>query len=223
MKNVIGGELEKLPPLRPIVMPKISAIFWDVGGVLLTNGWDHHLRRRAADKFALDWDEFERRHVSSARDFETGRLSLDDYLRRTVFHDPRPFDEQAYKQFMFDSSSVLSGLEMLKQVASSGSYLLGMLNNESLELNNDRIAKFGLRDYFDVYFSSCYVGFWKPDPEIYRLALNVTQREPAECVFIDDRALNVEAAQQLGICGILYESPEQLCVELETLGILFGS
>lgn len=200
-------------------MPKISAIFWDVGGVLLTNGWDHHLRRRAADQFALDWDEFERRHVSSARDFETGRLSLDDYLQRTVFHDPRPFDAQAYKQYMLDSSTVLPGLEMLKQIAESGRYLLGMLNNESLELNNDRIAKFGLRDYFNVFFSSCYVGYWKPDPEIYQLALNVVQRDPAECVFIDDRAANVEAARQLGICGISYQSPEKLSHELRALGV----
>ena len=200
-------------------MPKTSAIFWDVGGVLLTNGWDHHLRRRAADKFALDWDEFERRHVSSARDFETGRLSLDDYLQRTVFHDPRPFDAQAYKQFMLDSSTVLPGLEMLKQIAASGRYLLGMLNNESLELNNDRIAKFGLRDYFDVFFSSCFVGYWKPDPEIYQLALSVVQRDPAECVFIDDRAANVEAARQLGICGIQFRSPEQLIGDLRTLRV----
>ncbi len=200
-------------------MPKISTLFWDVGGVLLTNGWDHHLRRRAAEKFGLDWDEFERRHVSSARDFETGRLSLDDYLQRTVFHDSRSFDVDAYKQFMFESSTALPGIEILKQLVASGSYLLGMLNNESLELNNDRIAKFGLRDYFDVFFSSCYVGYWKPDPEIYRLALNVTQREPAECVFIDDRALNVEAARQLGICGIQYQSPLQLSEELAALGV----
>lgn len=204
-------------------MSKITAIFWDVGGVLLTNGWDHHLRRRAADKFALDWDEFERRHVSSARDFETGRLSLDDYLQRTVFHDPRPFDAEVYKHFMFESSTALPGLEILKQVAVSGQYLLGMLNNESLELNNDRIAKFGLRDYFEVFFSSCYVGYWKPDTEIYQLALNVTQRDPAECVFIDDRALNVEAARQLGICGIQYRSPEQLVEDLRTLRVSLNS
>ena len=204
-------------------MPKISTLFWDVGGVLLTNGWDHHLRRRAADKFGLDWDEFERRHVSSARDFETGRLSLDDYLQRTVFHDPRPFDAQAYKQFMLDSSTVLPGLEILKQAAASGRYLLGMLNNESLELNNDRIAKFGLRDYFDVFFSSCYVGFWKPDPEIYQLALSVVQRDPAECVFIDDRSANVEAALKLGICGIQYLSPEQLVEDLRTLRVSLDS
>ena len=198
-------------------MPKFSTLFWDVGGVLLTNGWDHHLRRRAADKFGLDWDEFERRHVSSARDFETGRLSLDDYLQRTVFHDPRPFDAPAYKQFMLDSSTVLPGLEMLKEIAASGRYLLGMLNNESLELNNDRIAKFGLRDYFDVFFSSCFVGYWKPDPEIYQLALSVVQRDPAECVFIDDRAANVEAASKLGICGVQYLSPEQLVEDLRAL------
>jgi putative hydrolase of the HAD superfamily len=108
---------------------------------------------------------------------------------------------------------------MLKQIAESGRYLLGMLNNESLELNNDRIAKFGLRDYFNVFFSSCYVGYWKPDPEIYQLALNVVQRDPAECVFIDDRAANVEAARQLGICGISYQSPEKLSHELRALGV----
>lgn len=200
-------------------MAKISALFWDVGGVLLSNGWDHHLRRRAAEKFELDWDEFERRHVSLARNFETGRLSLDAYLQQTVFHDPRTFDFEAFKQFMFKSSTVLPGFEVLKQLAASGRYLLGMLNNESLELNDYRIATFGLRDYIDVFFSSCYVGFWKPDPEIYQLALHVTQRDASECVFIDDRPLNVEAARQTGMNAIRFESPEQLVTELQSVKV----
>ncbi len=205
-------------------MAKISTLFWDVGGVLLSNGWDHELRRRAANQFGLDWQDFQTRHEMVDHDFETGRISLESYLASTIFYREQPFAPEAFKAFMFENSTALAGgLEILAQLASKGGYLMAALNNESLELNEHRIERFGLRDYFSFFLSSCFVGFCKPELEIYRLALKVSQRDPAACVFIDDRAANVECARQLGICGIQYQSPEQLSEDLRALGVCLDS
>lgn len=201
-------------------MTKISTLLWDVGGVLLSNGWDHELRQRAADEFELDWEEFRERHELVSHDFETGRISLDSYLGCTVFYRERTFTPAAFKTFMFDYSVALpGGLEILGRLSHSGRYLMATLNNESLDLNLHRIEQFKLRKHFSFFISSCFVGLRKPETAIYRLALNLSQREPAECVFIDDRALNVERAGELGIHAIQYRSPEQLTAELAKLGV----
>lgn len=202
-------------------MTKISTLFWDVGGVLLTNGWDHEIRNRAAQQFDLNWDEFRERHDLIFHAFETGRVTLDSYLDCTVFYRERDFLRDDFKAFMFNGSEVLPGgaLEILRQLAQSGSYLMAALNNEALELNFYRIEQFHLRDYFSFFASSCVVGLRKPEAAIYRLALNLSQRSPSECVFIDDRALNVERAAELGINAIQFQSSEQLIADLAALGV----
>lgn len=201
-------------------MTKITTLFWDVGGVLLSNGWDHTLRQRAAEHFKLDWNEFRERHELVFHDFETGRTSLDRYLDCTVFYRDRPFTLDDFKAYMFAASDdTAGGLEIVKQLSQTGRYLLATLNNESLELNLHRIEKFKLREYFSFFVSSCYVGLRKPETAIYRLALNLSQRKPEECVFVDDRALNVERAAELGINAIQFQAPEQLMAELAALGV----
>jgi len=201
-------------------MARISTLFWDVGGVLLSNAWDRELRHRAIDQFGLNWEEFQERHELVFHGFETGGITLDSYLACTVFHRERPFTPEAFKAYMFELSTPLSaGLDVVGRLAQKGSYRLATLNNESLELNVHRIERFKLRDYFSLFVSSCFVGVRKPEPEIYRLALNVTQGVASECVFIDDRALNVERARQVGMHAIRYESPEQLIADLAALGV----
>lgn len=201
-------------------MADISALFWDVGGVLLTNGWDRASRRRAAEEFDLCWDEFQERHDLVVTDFERGRISLDEYLRCTVFHRDRSFTAEAFKDFMFAQSKPHAAtLAIVERFARDRKYMLATLNNESLELNLYRIEKFGLRDYFDLFLSSSFLGVMKPEEAMYRLALHVTQRDPANCVFIDDRELNVERAALVGIRAIHYQSPEQLRHDLQELGV----
>jgi putative hydrolase of the HAD superfamily len=201
-------------------MTKISTLFWDVGGVLLTNGWDREIRRRAIDEFQLDWEDFRGRHELVDHNFETGRISLDAYLACTVFHQKRSFTPEDFKAYMFKQSTTLSGgLDVLGRLSKTGHYTMATLNNESLELNLHRIETFRLREYFQLFISSCFVGLQKPEPAMYRLSLNLCQRDPAECVFIDDRALNVERARELGINAIQYKSPEQLTADLATLGV----
>lgn len=200
-------------------MPEIRAIFSDVGGVILTNGWDLNSRIRAAVTFGIDWDDFEARHEPLLNDLETGRLDFDDYLRRAVFHQQRPFTLEAFEDFIFGESRLAETSEVIFGLSQSGKYLMATLNNESLELNLYRIRKFELRRYFTLFFSSCFVGVRKPDPGIYRIALQVTQRSPSESLFIDDRVENIEGAKQAGMHTILCLNATQLRQDLKDLGI----
>ncbi len=201
-------------------MAEPTALFWDVGGVLLSNGWDRRARRRAAEAFDLDWEEFQDRHELVVTDFETGRIALDQYLTCTVFHRERGFTRDEFTQFMFAQSQPYpETLAIVEQLAANGTYLLATLNNESLELNRYRIERFGLNNHFDLFLSSCFLGVAKPEEAIYRIALHVTLREPHACVFIDDRGLNVERAAALGMRTIHYHGPEQLRRELASLHV----
>jgi putative hydrolase of the HAD superfamily len=197
---------------------EIRAIFWDVGGVLLSNAWDHVERDLAIDHFHLDKAEFEARHKEMVPAFEEGRLILDDYLERSVFYQPRDFTQEDCKRFMFSLSTPKTAvLEIACGLSSK--YFMATLNNESRELNQYRIQMFGLADCFDVFVSSCFVGLRKPDERIYRLALDLVQRAPEECCFIDDRPVNVEAAAKLGMRTILMKGADQLREELRGMGV----
>jgi len=199
---------------------RISAIFWDVGGVLLTNGWDRAQREKALEQFHLDREEFNDRHEMLVSSFERGKISLDEYLDRTIFYRSRPFTRDEFRQFMFALSQPKSDeLALAQELSRSGKYLMSTINNESRELNLYRIEKFGLREIFDIFISSCFVGLRKPEKDIYRLALEVTQKAPAQCCFIDDRDLNLESAEKLGMQTIRIQTAEQLRQELRKLGV----
>ena len=201
-------------------MPKITTLFWDIGGVILTNGWDRKSRRLAADTFHFDWEEFQDRHELSFPAFDAGQIALDEYLNRTLFYKPRPFTRDEFTAFMFaQSKEYPEARAILDSIARSSKYFMGAINNEPLELNQYRIDAFDLRRDFVVFFSSCYVRARKPEELIYRTALEVTQRPAEECIFIDDRPLNLENPRRLGMKGIHYQDPEQLCVELKRYGV----
>jgi putative hydrolase of the HAD superfamily len=197
-------------------LPTITTVFSDIGGVLLTNGWDHNSRRAAAAKFHLDWDDFEGRHELSFPAFDSGLVSMNEYLDRTLFYKPRAFTREEFITFMFEQSKEYpEARAVMDAVARSGKYLMGAMNNEPFELNEYRIKKFDLRRDFLVFFSSCYVHSRKPEEHIYRLALQITQRPAAECIFIDDRPLNLENPRRMGMNVILYQNAAQLRSELQ--------
>lgn len=199
-------------------MSEIHAIFWDVGGVLLTNAWDHTERAAALEHFRLDEKEFQGRHEMVVSSFERGKISLDDYLDRTVFYRSRSFTREEFRDYMMSLSRPMTDvLTFARDLAASGKYFMGTINNESRELNLYRIKKFGLRDIFRVFVSSCFVGLRKPESGIYRLALEITQINPEECCFIDDRALNLECAAKLGMRTIQMQTLEQLRGDLGKL------
>jgi len=201
-------------------LPTIHAIFWDVGGVLLSNAWDHRQRSEALAHFQLDEAEFHDRHEMVVSSFERGKITLDEYLNRTVFHRARPFTRDAFREFMFSLSQPFPEvLQFAESLADSGKYFMGTINNESRELNDYRIEKFGLRQIFRLFISSCFVGLRKPERDIYRLALEITQVPAEECCFIDDRALNLECAIHLGMHTIQMQTLDQLRVDLSKLGV----
>lgn len=214
--------LQSTPILEEvIVQSSVGVVLFDVGGVLATNGWDRSARRRASDRFGFDWEEFQDRHDFVAHDFETGALTRDDYLERTLFYRDRDFSPAEFIRFMesqtegFDESLAVAGA-----LADAGSARLGTLNNESRELNEYRIEALGLRASFSMFLSSCYLGVSKPDPRIYRMAIDITGYEPAECLFVDDRELNLECARREGMDAIRFTDAGLLRDELAGRGLL---
>jgi putative hydrolase of the HAD superfamily len=207
-------------PLEETSMAEVPTLFFDVGGVLLTNGWDTGSRRAAADEFGLDYPEFQTRHEMLKTAFETGRLSLDGYIRKAVFHRERAFKPDEFKAFMFSRSQVLGEtLEWVRTLTRAGKCRLFTLNNESRELHEHRVKRFGLDNVFQGFLVSCYLGQAKPDEGIYLGALGIAACEKGDAVFIDDRALNVEPAYALGLNAILFQGLDGLRDSLKDFGI----
>ena len=201
-------------------MTKLTTVFWDIGGVILTNGWDHNSRADAAKAFQLDWEEFRERHDLSFPAFDAGQITLDQYLDRTLFYRARAFSREEFTAFMFAQSKEYPETRaLLRDVARTQKYFVASINNEPRELNNYRIEAFGLRRELQVFFSSCYLNARKPAEHIFRTALEVSQRPAEECVFIDDRSLNLENPRRLGMHVIHHKDAAQTRAELQGLGI----
>lgn len=186
-------------------MAKITTLFLDIGGVLLTNGWDREMLDRAAREFDLDGREMEERHHLTFDTYELGKLSLDDYLQRVVFYRERPFRPAQFRAFMFDQSQPMEGMiDLVKALKMRHGLKIAVVSNEGRELTEHRITRFGLGEFVDFFISSCFVHFRKPDADIYRLALDVAQVGADRVAYIEDRPMFVEVAKGLGIDGILH-------------------
>jgi len=181
--------------------------FFDVGGVLLSNGWGHESRQAAAVHFGYDYEKTDLLHNFIFNVYEIGSITLDEYLDRTVFVESRNFSKKDFKDFMFAQSTELPDtLQWLKQwKRENAKHAVISINNEGKELNDYRIKKFELHDFFDAFISSCEVKMRKPDPAIFKLALGIAQADPKDCVYFDDRPMLVHAAQQLGIQAYHHE------------------
>jgi putative hydrolase of the HAD superfamily len=200
---------------------EVTAIFWDVGGVILSNGWDGPARAAAVRRFAIDADDFEDRHDGLAEALETARITFDAYLDRAVFYRARPFTKEEFISFIFAQSTENKATrEVLDDLTANERYLLGTINNESAELNTYRIRTFDLARNFTVFLSSCYLGVRKPGEAIYRLSLEITQRAPEECIFVDDRPGNLEVPARIGMRAIQFKDAAQLRSELASHGVL---
>jgi putative hydrolase of the HAD superfamily len=201
-------------------MTHVPTLFFDVGGVILSNAWDTAARRRAADKFGLDYPEFQTRHEMLKTSFETGRLSLHAYIRKAVFHRERLFTIDEFQAFMFEQSQPIPEmLEWLRPLAKAGKYRLFTLNNESRELQEHRVKTYRLDEIFECFFTSCYLGQAKPDEGIYLNALGIAGCSRQHAVFIDDRALNVEPALALGLHAVQYTGLDSLRAFLKERGV----
>jgi len=198
----------------------ITTLFVDVGGVLLTNGWDHLARRRAAKHFKLNWAEMDERHRLVFETHEEGKLSFEEYLGWVVFHEKRPFTRKQFRDFMFAQSKPFPKmLEIVAQLKARHGLKIIVISNESREVNAYRIRTFKLDRLVDTFISSCFVRMRKPDIEIFRLALDLAQTIPAQAVFIDNTAMFVQIAEGLGMHSILHVDFESTRTELTSLGL----
>jgi putative hydrolase of the HAD superfamily len=183
----------------------VTALFLDVGGVMLTNGWDRRARETAAKQFGLNLDELNDRHRMTFDTYEAGKLSLDEYLKRTVFCKAQPFTMEQFRDFMFAQSLAYPEMiDLVKALKKRHSLRIAVVNNEGRELNEHRIKTFGLSEFVDFFISSCFVHFRKPDADIWKVALDIAQVPREEVVYIDDRPMFVQVAEGLGIRGIVH-------------------
>ena len=217
--DVITQKGEIMTPSAPI-----TTLFLDIGGVLLTNGWDRGIRLLASDKFGLDYKEMDERHHLTFDTYEEGKLSLDEYLNRVVFYQKRSFSRDDFKAFMYAQSRPFpETIELMRAIKTRHSLQIAAVSNEGRELTTYRVQQFKLGTFIDFFVSSCFVHYRKPDADIYRIALDIAQVHPEQVVYIDDRPMFVEVAQELGIKGIIHSGHEATRKALEGLGLSLTS
>ncbi len=198
----------------------ITTLFLDIGGVLLTNGWDRDSRQRAAEKFGLDYDEMNERHHLTFDTYEVGKLSLDEYLNRVVFCRERPFSREDFKAFMFGQSKPFPDMiRLVRDLKARHGLKVAVVSNEGRELTEYRIRHFELGSFIDFFIASSFVHYRKPDADIYRIALDLAQAQPDQVAYIEDRPLFVEVAGTLGIWGIHHIDYATTRAALQTLGL----
>jgi putative hydrolase of the HAD superfamily len=203
-----------------VTSPSITTLFLDIGGILLTNGWDRIARKRAASAFHLDHEEMEERHHLTFDTYEEGKLSLDEYLTRVVFHERRNFGRKEFRDFMFAQSQAFpSMIELITGLKKRYGLKTVAVSNEGRELNTHRVDTFKLRDCIDFFVVSSFVHFRKPDADMYRIALDTAQVQPSEVLYIEDRAMFIEVAESLGIRGIRHRKYETTKSALEEFGL----
>jgi len=195
-------------------------MFLDVGGVLLTNGWDSKIRRALADRFHLDLQDFEARHHLTFDTYESGKISFDVFLERTVFYKPRDFTPADFKKFVSDFTQPFPEMiELFTRLKNKYGLKVAVVSNEGRELTFDRVQRFNLKSFVDFFIVSSFVHLRKPDADIYQLALDVAMLEPQQVIYIDDRAMLVEVASQMGIIGIQHTSYDTTKARLAELGL----
>jgi len=200
--------------------PEITTLFLDIGGVLLTNGWDHPARKRAATHFKLEWAEMEERHHLTYETYEAGKLTLDDYFGRVVFYQKRPFTRAQFRRFMFAQSKPYPEMiELVAQLKVRHRLKIAVVSNEARELNAYRIRTFKLDGFVDAFISSCFVHLRKPDADIFRLALDIAQAPARQVVYIENTPMFVRIAEGLGIRSILHTDYRSTCVTLASFGL----
>lgn len=197
-------------------MGLVKALLLDVGGVLMTNGWDHTLRKQTAERFQVEIDEMDARHHLIFDTYETGKITFDEYLKRIIFFEPRSYSLEEVKRFIFESVRPYQDMiRYIKEIKQQYGLKVGVVSNEGRELAVDRIHRFDLTSFVDFFIVSSFVHFRKPDLDIYRLAIDVVQVPPTEIAYIDDRALLIEVGKSLGMQGIHHERVEKTKAALE--------
>ena len=201
----------------------INCLFIDIGGVLLTNGWGHESRRKAAEVFNLNFSDMDYRHHLNQVTYEEGKLTLNEYLNRVVFYEKRPFTSDQFREFMFTQTTpFMEMIEFIRQLKEKYQLKIAVINNEGRELNEYRIKKFQLNQFVDFFVSSCFVHFRKPDADIFRVALDIAQVPAEQVVYLEDLQMFVDVARDLGIQSIRHKNYLSTSEELASMGLKTG-
>jgi putative hydrolase of the HAD superfamily len=199
----------------------VTTLFLDIGGVLLDDGWDRHARKRAATEFNLGLTEMEERHHLTFETYEEGKLTMDEYLDRVIFYDKRPFTRARFRAFMFAQTKPFPEMiELVARLKKAHKIKIAVVSNEAREMNAYRVRKFKLDRLADCFITSCFVHIRKPDADIFRLALDITQTPAERVLFIDNTPMFVEIAEGLGIRSILHGDYRSTCAKLSSFGLL---
>ncbi len=210
--------MSKKNPL--IKAPSITTLFLDIGGVLLSNGWDHSSRTLAAEEFKLNFSEMEERHHLTFDIYESGKIDMKEYLRRVVFYQKRSFTQAQFTQFMYAQTKPYPEmLELMRRLKTKYGLKIGVVSNEARELNAYRIKKFKLENFVDFFVSSCFVHLRKPDGDIFRMALDIAQTPSNQVVYIEDRKMFVTVAEGFGINGLHHTDYQSTYEKLINFGL----
>jgi putative hydrolase of the HAD superfamily len=203
-----------------IKAPAITCLFLDIGGVLLTDGWDRHARKRAVTHFKLEAAEMEDRHQLTWNTYQQGKLTLDEYLGRAVFYRKRPFTRARFRKFMFAQSKPYPEMiELVAQLKARHRLKIAVVSNEGRELNAYRIRKFKLDRFVDFFVSSCFVHLLKPDQDIFKLTLDIAQVPALKIVYLENTPMFTQIAEGLGIRSILHTDYKSTRAKLASFGL----
>jgi putative hydrolase of the HAD superfamily len=205
--------------MAAMIQSKIICLFLDIGGVLLTDGWSHEFRKRAAKTFGLELEEMESRHNQTYDMYESGNLTIDEYLNRIVFYKQRSFTSAQFRKFMFaQSKSYSQMIELIRRLKTHYGLKIVVVSNEARELNAYRIRKFKLDTFVDSFISSCFVHVRKPDADIFQLALDIAQTPARNVIYIENTPMFVQVAEDFGIRSILHKDYKSTCAKLASFG-----
>ena len=113
----------------------INTLFLDIGGVLLTNGWDTDLRKQTAQHFGLDYEEIYHRHHVTYDIYEEGKMTLDEYLWQIVFYEPRPFTPEDFKTYLLEQAKPNQDtIDLVRRLKAVYGLRVAVVSNEGREI-----------------------------------------------------------------------------------------
>jgi putative hydrolase of the HAD superfamily len=194
-----------------------AAALFDFGGVLTTSVWDSFAafcRSEGLDPDAIkNLFRTDPAALKDLRGLETGELSESDFEatfgKRLGLENPDGLIDSMF----VGMQPVPSMVDAVREIRASD-LMTGLVSNSWSTAHYDRKL---LEELFDAVVISAEVGLHKPQPEIYLLAAERLEVEPAECIFVDDLRENCEGAEAVGMMAIRHRSADETIARLREL------
>lgn len=199
----------------------IRAVILDYGEVLC-HGPEPTVMERLAGIFHLKPEEFTRAYSRSRNPYDQGVLSTEEYWKGFAQEAGVTIDgETAAKLPLWDIqmwSRINTAMTGWLASMHEAGIPTAILSNMTQSMKSFMLENFTWLRYFDCHIFSCDLKVIKPDPAIYLHTLDCLGAEPETTLFVDDRQLNVAAAQALGIQAFQFQGVERLRSDLESIG-----